>query len=214
MTTQKRFLDIALVVLMAMPLLPFMILIAAVLWLSQGRPIFFVSERMNKVDRGFKLWKFRTMDLSQDDLKATGGHKSNRITPVGLWLRNHRMDELPQLWNILIGDISFVGPRPPLRRYVEMFPDTYKRVLQCRPGVTGLATLLYHREEERLLSQSLSDKETENIYTSRCIPRKAQLDLIYARRQNICLDIRLIAATVMRKLAPASSGSKGQRSQN
>lgn len=202
MTATKRSLDIFLVLILSVFLVPVMIGITIALWLRQGRPIFFVSERMSTPEQGFMLWKFRTMDMSKDDLKASGGHKESRITPMGRWLRKYRMDELPQLWNILKGDISFVGPRPPLRRYVEMFPKTYAKVLQSRPGVTGLATLLYHKEEERLLAKCGSAEETEHVYTTRCIPRKAQLDLLYAKHQSICFDLRLIVATAYRKLPP------------
>lgn len=202
MTVSKRILDIVLVLVLAIFLVPVVIVVSLALLVRQGRPVFFVSERMKGARHGFSLWKFRTMDTSKDDLKASGGHKDTRITPMGRWMRKYRVDELPQLWNIFVGDMSFVGPRPPLRRYVEMFPDTYGKVLQCRPGVTGLATLLYHKEEERLLLECDSAQETEHIYTTRCIPRKAQLDLIYARRRTICLDLRLIIATAYRKLPP------------
>ena len=202
MTVAKRILDIALVLLLGVFLVPVMLIISVLLLIRQGRPIFFVSERMNGVDQGFLLWKFRTMDTSRDDLKASGGHKDSRITPMGRWLRTYRIDELPQLWNILKGDISFVGPRPPLRRYVEMYPEIYGRVLKSRPGVTGLATLLYHKEEERLLRQSGSAEETEKIYTTRCIPRKAQLDYLYTRNRSVCFDLRLILATAIRRISP------------
>ena len=204
MTVSKRVLDIILVLVLFLFLIPVMALVALMLLFHQGRPIFFVSERMKTPTEGFALWKFRTMDTSTDDLKASGGHKSSRITPMGHWMRKYRIDELPQLWNILKGDISFVGPRPPLRRYVEMFPKTYGKVLQSRPGVTGLATLLYHQEEERLLANCENAAETERVYTRRCIPRKAQLDLLYGRHRSICFDLRLIVATAYRRLSPVS----------
>ncbi|RME18413.1 MAG: sugar transferase, partial [Alphaproteobacteria bacterium] len=111
-----------------------------------------------------------------------------------------RLDELPQLWNVLRGDISFVGPRPPDPRYVEMFPELYAEVLKSRPGVTGLATLAYHETEERLLAACKTPQQTEKVYVERCVPRKARLDLIYGRNQTLCFDILLMLHTVFRRL--------------
>ena len=115
---------------------------------------------MRSVDQGFRLLKFRTMHVAADSGGVSGGDKQTRITPMGRFLRRTRLDELPQLWNILRGDISFVGPRPPLRRYVDSHPDLYARVLACRPGVTGLATVIFHRTEERLLAPCKTPQET------------------------------------------------------
>jgi lipopolysaccharide/colanic/teichoic acid biosynthesis glycosyltransferase len=119
---------------------------------------------------------------------------------MGRLLRRFRLDEVPQLWNILRGDISFVGPRPPLRQYVERFPEIYAQVLRQRPGVTGLASIHYHRHEEWLLARSQSAAETDRLYCIRCIPAKARLDLIYARHATVCLDLRLIGRTLARLL--------------
>jgi lipopolysaccharide/colanic/teichoic acid biosynthesis glycosyltransferase len=124
---------------------------------------------------------------------------------MGHVLRRTRLDELPQLWNILRGDISFVGPRPPLRQYVERFPHLYARVLQSRPGITGLATLVYHAREERLLAACTTAVETDAVYVAFCIPRKARLDLIYQRKQTIQLDISLLMKTVSRLFKRGSS---------
>ncbi|MGV8954845.1 MAG: sugar transferase, partial [Cypionkella sp.] len=103
-------------------------------------------------------------------------------------------------WNVLRGDISFVGPRPPLRQYVDRFPAIYAAVLQSRPGITGLATLIYHAHEERLLQRSQSPADTDAIYARACVPRKARLDLIYQRRQSLWLDACLMLKTVFRRL--------------
>lgn len=195
MTVGKRLFDIALALLLAGVLvLPFALLLLWVLW-RQGLPLFHVSERMKTQDQGFVLWKLRTMTVVAADSGVSGGDKAARITQVGRFLRRTRLDEVPQLWNIAIGDISFVGPRPPLRRYVEMFPALYRQVLQSRPGVTGLATLHIHRYEERVLAQCTTPVETEAVYIRRCIPRKARIDLIYQNRRSLCLDIWIILQT-------------------
>ncbi|MHA6346796.1 sugar transferase [Roseivivax sp. CAU 1761] len=202
MTPGKRLFDIAaalgLGAVLALPIL------AIALWirLRDGAPVLYRAERMKTPDQGFLLWKFRTMTLADRDAGVSGGDKAARITATGRVLRRYRLDEMPQLVNILRGDISFVGPRPPLRRYVEMFPDLYARVLRARPGLTGLATLVYHRAEERMLARCATAEETEAVYVRRCVPRKARLDLIYARKRTLCFDLRLMLATVLRRIPP------------
>lgn len=198
MTPAKRLLDIGLALILSVLLLPVIVILSLIILLVDGRPVFYLSERMKGPDRAFCLWKFRTMRSAAADSGVSAGYKATRITPLGARLRRHRLDELPQLFNILRGDMSFVGPRPPLRCYVEMFPELYAEVLRSRPGVTGLATLVFHRSEETLLAQCQSPGETEELYVRRCIPRKARLDLIWARNRNICYDIRLIAETALR----------------
>jgi len=198
MTSGKRAMDVGLALFLALVLLPVGVLIALLIVLRDGRPVFYLSERMKTPAEGFRLWKFRTMRPVAGDSGASGGHKRARITPTGRVLRRTRLDELPQLWNVLRGDISFVGPRPPLRQYVAQFPELYDAVLQSRPGITGLATLYFHRHEERLLARSRTAAETEAVYTRRCVPRKARLDLIYARRRSLGMDLRLIAMTAAR----------------
>lgn len=198
MTLPKRLFDIFFALLLIAVLgLPILILS---LWLliRSGRPLFYLSERMQTPDRAFRLCKFRTMTTDAGDSGVSGADKAGRITPEGRFLRRYRLDELPQLWNILKGDLSFVGPRPPLRQYVERFPDLYARVLRSRPGVTGLATLMFHRQEERILASCRSREETDSAYSRRCVPRKAHLDLIYQENQTLCFDLSIVWHTILR----------------
>ena len=199
MTLSKRATDILLsLILSAVLALPFALLL---LWLliRQGRPLFYVAERMRSPDRGFNLWKLRTMTPAPAGRDGvSGGDKADRILPLGRSLRRYRLDEIPQLWNVLKGDISFVGPRPPLRRYVEQFPQLYAQVLASRPGITGLATLHFHRHEEMLLAKCQTAAETDSTYARRCIQRKARLDLIYQQNRSLCMDFALMAATLKR----------------
>lgn len=198
MTPQKRLLDLTLVTLISPFLLPLLFALVFILWLREGRPVFYSSERMQSPTHGFRLWKLRTMRTALHDSGVTGADKLERITPTGQILRKRRLDELPQIFNILRGDISFVGPRPPLRIYVERFPDIYQRVLQSRPGVTGLASLVYARHEAHLLSRCDTADATDAIYARACVPRKARIDLIYQRNQSLILDIWLILLTAAR----------------
>jgi lipopolysaccharide/colanic/teichoic acid biosynthesis glycosyltransferase len=195
MTPAKRALDLGLALLLAVPLLPVLLVLMAAIRLRDGAPVFYGSERMRAPGQSFTLWKLRTMKVARDDSGVSGGDKAVRITPTGRFLRRSRLDELPQLWNVLRGDLSFVGPRPPLRQYVERFPDLYARVLRSRPGITGLATLRFHRHEEWLLARCATAAETDAVYARACVPRKARIDLIYQRNRNLCLDLVLIGRT-------------------
>lgn len=200
MTISKRIYDLLVVALFSsILLLPSLIVALAVLILD-GRPVFYRSERMKTPTQAFYLIKFRTMTVVANDSGVSGGDKAARITRCGAFLRRSRLDEFPQLWNVLKGDISFVGPRPPLREYVERFPDLYAKVLRSRPGITGLASVIYHRHEEMLLARSTSPEETDAIYARGCVPRKAALDLIYQRRRSLCLDFVLMWKTGFRKI--------------
>lgn len=198
MTPGKRLADLTLALILAALLaLPFA---AVLLWLLavQGRPLFYVAERMRAPGRPFRLWKLRTMAAAgAAERGVTGADKAARITPAGRLLRRTRLDEVPQLWNVLRGDMSFVGPRPPLREYVERFPALYARVLRSRPGITGLATLRFHRQEERLLSRCRTAEETDAVYARTCVPRKARLDLIWQRRRTLCWDLWLMLQTAV-----------------
>lgn len=202
MTWSKRILDVTLALVLVLTLAPLAFVIALWILFSSGRPVFYLSERMKGVDQPFLLWKFRTMATAGVDSGVSGGDKAVRITREGRLLRRLRLDEIPQLWNILRGDMSFVGPRPPLRLYVERFPDLYARVLQSRPGITGLATLHFHRHEERILATCHTAEETDAAYSRRCVPRKARLDLIYQRSCSTCGDIVILVKTLLRVFRP------------
>ena len=198
MTLQKRAFDMLVAVLLIILLFPVLYAIYLLILIVDGRPVFYISERMHSNSKGFRLMKFRTMKPMNNDGGASGGHKQNLITKTGAFLRKTKLDETPQLWNVIKGDISFVGPRPPLRKYVENYPDIYEKVLQSRPGITGLASILYHKHEERVLAESKTAEQNERIYTGVCIPRKAQLDLIYQANQNMCFDMKIMIKTVFK----------------
>ena len=200
MTPMKRFLDVLAVLVLAIPLLPLGLLTALAILIMDGRPVIYWAERMKTPTQSFKLAKFRSMTVRPAEAGVSGGDKASRITRTGRFIRRSRLDELPQLWNVLKGDISFVGPRPPLREYVERFPEIYAQVLKSRPGITGLATIVYHRHEELLLARCKTAAETDAVYARACVPRKARLDLIYQRRRNLRFDFYLMLKTVFKRL--------------
>lgn len=199
MTRTKRIFDLTVSLLLLALLWPVLLVLALLLLVIEGRPVFYVAERMRTPQEAFGLIKLRTMRPAAYGSRATGvtgGDKSARMSRLHRLLRRCRADELPQLWNVIRGDISLVGPRPPLRIYVEAFPELYAQVLRSRPGITGLASLRYHAVEERLLAACRSAEETDAVYRRRCVPRKAWLDLVYQRHASVCFDLRLIMETI------------------
>lgn len=210
MTVGKRAFDIVFALALLIPLSVVMAVVALIMLVTQGRPLLYVAPRMRAPGEQFNLLKFRTMLREEGDFGATGAHKHWRITRVGRFLRRTRIDELPQLFNILRGDMSFVGPRPPLREYVERFPLLYAQVLKNRPGVTGLATMIYHAHEDRIMANCTTAEATEAAYYRRCLPTKLRLDLIYQRRRGLRVDLWIIWHTAMTVVIPNWQG-RGRR---
>lgn len=199
MTPKKRILDLTLGLLLAVMLAPVLVVLLMLLAVTEGRPFFYISERMSSTNSAFGLIKLRTMPVGADRCGGvTGGDKQVEMSRIHQLLRRTRADEIPQLWNVIVGDMSIVGPRPPLRRYVEDYPNLYAAVLASRPGITGLASLVYHSHEERILAACTTPTETDAVYRRRCIPAKVQLDLIYARHQTLCWDLVLIGRTAFK----------------
>ncbi|MGY6411234.1 MAG: sugar transferase [Alkalilacustris sp.] len=196
----QRVIDVLLVLVLAPLAVPCFLVLAALVWLRDGRPVLYRAERMRGPGESFTLFKLRTMRPGRRGVGALGGDRASEITPLGRVLRRTRLDELPQLWNILRGDMSFVGPRPPERLYVERCPELYAAVLRRRPGLTGLATLVFHAREEALLAACRTAEETDATYMRRCVPRKARLDLIWQRSSTPCGDLGLLGRTVARIL--------------
>ena len=189
----------------ALLLLPAILCVLAVLYvvvvLLQGRPFIYASERMNAVDKSFRLYKIRTMHPPDPfaDERVLCAKQARRVTGIGRFLRCTRLDELPQIFNVLKGEIGFVGPRPPLRRYVEAYPEIYSEVLRdTLPGITGLATIMVHQREERLLAKCFTAEHADHVYRTRCIPIKARIDLIYRRHNGLRLNTFIVWMTLAR----------------
>lgn len=170
---------------------PLLALIAlAVVGTSRG-PVFFRQERIGRGFAPFRIVKFRTMFEGIDGPLVTS-RGDRRVTPVGRLLRRTKLDELPQLWNVVCGDMSLVGPRPEVRRYVEMFRADYEVILQARPGITDPASLKFRREE--LLLAAASDPEAK--YVTEILPQKIAMAKEYVRTRSFAGDLVLILRTV------------------
>ncbi len=197
MPSGKRVFDITLALILVLPVLTVLAVVISVMAITDGRPFFYVSERMKTPDQAFSLFKIRTLrpGPKNRETSVTGGYEATKISAFGGFLRRSRLDEVPQIFNILRGDISFVGPRPPQRRYVEKYPAIYANTLSRKPGLTGLSTLVFLRHEQQLLQSCPTAEMAEQVYCRRCIPRKFRLDQIYDARQSVMLDIFLIGRT-------------------
>ena len=189
----KRIFDATVSAVALILLLPLFGLIALAIKLDSPGPVIFKQCRIGRNFRRFWIYKFRTMVA---DAPAHGGELTvgadQRITRIGAWLRQFKLDELPQLFNIVKGDMALVGPRPEVPRYVEMFRPDYEEILKLRPGLTDLASLKY-RNEAALLAQA-DNPEAE--YIAHLLPDKIRLAKEYRRRSGLLFDLRLTARTI------------------
>jgi lipopolysaccharide/colanic/teichoic acid biosynthesis glycosyltransferase len=176
-------------------LLPAFLLIAIWIQIDSRGGVFFKQVRVGKNGQRFDLLKFRTMrPASEVGGKLTVGARDPRITKAGYFLRKYKIDELPQLWNVLIGEMSFVGPRPEVPEYVALYTEEQKAVLAVRPGITDEASLVYFEENE-LLSQSDDPYQT---YVEVVMPEKLRINLDYLKRRSFFTDLGVIAKTIKR----------------
>jgi lipopolysaccharide/colanic/teichoic acid biosynthesis glycosyltransferase len=203
----KRGLDIIAALTGLIVLAPLFAVIAILIKADSPGPVFFRQERMGKRFRPFRMYKFRTM---VKDAPHRGGALTvsgdPRVTRIGKILRQTKIDELPQLINILRGDMSVVGPRPEVRQYVEMFRKNYETILAVRPGITDPASLKY-RDESSILARS---ENPEQEYIQRVLPDKLRLGEEYVRQSSLVLDLVLIFKTIV-SVIPGRSAEKRLR---
>jgi lipopolysaccharide/colanic/teichoic acid biosynthesis glycosyltransferase len=172
---------------------PLFIVSGCLIRLNDKGPVFFRQRRVGKGGKIFTLFKFRSMRVSESSgagIFEPG--ESSRVTTVGRFLRRTKLDELPQLINVLKGDMSIVGPRPEVEKWVAAYPEKWKRVLTVKPGITDMASIEF-RNEEKLLSES---SDPENTYRNEILPRKLELCLEYVNNRSFAEDLRIIALTI------------------
>ena len=173
-----------------------MLAIAAAIKCTDFGPVLFRQVRVGRGGREFRILKFRTMVVHAEKLgsQITVG-RDPRITRVGRWLRRFKLDELPQLLNVLGGSMSFVGPRPEVPKYVGLYTPEQRKVLSVRPGITDLASIKYHRESEVL---ARAGDDWEKAYVEQVMPDKLRLNLEYIQNRSFWLDVKLVLKTLLR----------------
>jgi lipopolysaccharide/colanic/teichoic acid biosynthesis glycosyltransferase len=191
--SMKRLFDIVVALGALVCLFPLFLIVGVLIKLDSTGPIFFKQERIGKGFRPFWIYKFRTMRQASDGLRLTIG-QDPRITRIGDFLRKTKLDEVPQLINVLKGEMSLVGPRPEVREYVELFRRDYEEILKVRPGITDIASLKYE-DEATLMAQF---KDPEQAYVDRILPDKIRLAKEYVSRCSFFFDLSLILKTVPR----------------
>ncbi|MFN5622132.1 MAG: sugar transferase [Flavobacteriales bacterium] len=201
----KRLFDIVFSGVMLLLFSPLFLLIALAVIVDSRGGIFFGQIRVGKNDVPFRMWKFRTMrPQSEQSGQLTVGSSDRRITRVGYFLRKLKVDELPQLWNVFKGDMSVVGPRPEVPRYVALYTAEQRRVLSIRPGITDYASLKYFSESD-LLATSANPEQT---YINEIMPAKLKLNLEYVSNSSLLEDVRIIVLTGLRVLGVGKDSSK------
>lgn len=194
----KRILDIIGSVMGLLILFPLLILIGILIALDSKGPIFFQQSRVGRNMRDFKLLKFRTMYYStKTGSLLTMGNNDSRITKTGSWLRKYKLDELPQLINVLSGKMSLVGPRPEVRKYVDLYTDKQRFVLSVKPGITDWASVEFFNEGELLANA----EDPENYYVQRIIPAKINHNLRYITNHDLSVDLKIIFLTIRRMIS-------------
>lgn len=189
----KRIFDILLSLIGLLFLLPFGLILSISVLIGSRGPIFYIQQRVGKNSQDFGLFKFRTMFVDSDKKGLlTVGNADNRITKTGGFLRKFKLDELPQLINVLIGDMSLVGPRPEVRKYVELYDEEQQKILSVRPGITDYASIEFI-DENRILGES---KDPEHTYIHEVMPAKLKLNAKYLAEQGLATDIKIIWMTL------------------
>jgi lipopolysaccharide/colanic/teichoic acid biosynthesis glycosyltransferase len=189
----KRLFDIFFSFIGIIVLLPFFLIFSLVIIIGSGFPVFYFQKRVGKGGEDFNLIKFRTMkkDSEKKGLLTVGG-RDPRITGIGFFLRKYKLDELPQLFNVLFGTMSFVGPRPEVRKYVDLYNEEQKKILNVKPGITDNASIEYFSESELLAKSS----DPEKTYINEIMPHKLELNKKYLSDVTVGADVKIILRTI------------------
>ncbi len=187
-----RFCDIVLSCLGLLLLSPLFAVVAVWIVIDNPGPIFYRQMRVGKDGKDFGLLKFRSMRIGADkESLITIGEHDSRITRAGYYIRKYKLDELPQLWNVLVGDMSLVGPRPEVRKYVDMYTDEQRQVLTVRPGITDYASIEYI-DENRILAQA---EDPDRTYIEEIMPAKIAMNMRYIEHQTLGEYLKIIFLT-------------------
>ena len=190
----KRLMDLVVSVVGLILLAPFFLIFAILIKLDSRGPVFYLQERVGKEGRLFNLIKFRTMRTGSDKAIAiTVGKRDSRITTIGHFLRKFKLDELPQLINVLKGEMSLVGPRPELKKFVDLYNEEQLKVISIKPGITDFASIQFRNENELLEGK----EDPIDFYIKEIMPLKLALNLNYIANQSLLTDLRIIFQTIL-----------------
>jgi len=190
----KRLFDFVTSLIGLIVLVPIFIIVSLLVKISSVGPVFFVQKRIGKNGTIFQMIKFRSMSVIQSSTSTISVKGDVRITKIGAFLRKFKLDELPELWNVLKGDMSLVGPRPDVCGYADNLIGEDRKILELRPGITGFASLKYYDEENVLATQDNPLKFNDEVI----YPDKVRLNLDYYHNNNLWIDIKIIFATIFR----------------
>jgi lipopolysaccharide/colanic/teichoic acid biosynthesis glycosyltransferase len=193
----KRIFDIFISLFALIILFPIFILLSVAIVIESKGGVFYRQIRIGKNGREFQLIKFRSMfiDADKKGLLTVGG-RDNRITKVGYFIRKYKLDELPQLLNVLRGDMSLVGPRPEVKKYVDLYTPSQRKVLSVRPGITDPASLKFRNENDLLAKAD----NPEEFYIKKIMPEKLNISIDYIQKQNFFSDLKVIFNTFFKVL--------------
>ena len=187
-----RFFDLIFSIMGLVILSPLFIVLYLLIRIESKGGGFYSQERIGKNGKPFKLYKFRSMRIGSDKKGLiTIGEKDNRITKTGFILRKYKLDELPQLWNVFIGDMSLVGPRPEVKKYTDLYTEEQKQVLQVRPGITDWASIKYV-DENKILGES---EDPDEAYVNLIMPNKIKLNMVYIQHRTLGEYFKIIFTT-------------------
>ena len=190
----KRLFDFCSSLIGLIVLMPILILISITIKISSSGPVIFSQKRVGRDGELFTLIKFRSMTVQQESNSTATARGDVRITKIGSFLRKYKLDELPELWNVIKGEMSLVGPRPDVPGYADKLVGKDRNILKLRPGITGAASLKYANEEEILSAQENPQKYNDEVI----FPDKVKVNLEYYENQSLWLDIKIIFATIFR----------------
>jgi lipopolysaccharide/colanic/teichoic acid biosynthesis glycosyltransferase len=189
----KRLFDILFSFTFLVLLSPVLLIVALIIKLTDGGPVFYMAPRVGQHGELFRMFKFRSMIVKADKVGPSSTTKSDsRLTGIGKFLRKYKLDELPQMINVLIGEMSIVGPRPEVKYFTDMFTEEEKAILSVKPGITDWASV-WNSDEASILEGS---DDPDKTYMEKIRPQKIQLQLKYVREHNFITDIKIIFATV------------------
>jgi lipopolysaccharide/colanic/teichoic acid biosynthesis glycosyltransferase len=187
----KRLLDLFLSALGLLVIFPLLLLIALLIRLDSPGPVFYRGVRVGRYGNPFRIWKFRSMRVGSDNLGGTTGTGDPRVTRIGQFLRRYKLDELPQLMNVLTGEMSLVGPRPELYEHTSAYEGEEKLILSVRPGITDYASIRF-----RDLNEMVGSEEPHKVFIEKFRPEKNRLRVAYVKQQSLKEDLKILFQTL------------------